>query len=188
MNNKRPVMTYVSEDARSILLEGEDTVSQKNRRAVIKPPPPNISRYRKQGPQNHISLAMSASSPNVYRNIVPNITPKRPGLLYSRRRPTSTPGLKTKPLKQKLLHHGKIHALGATEHYGRHSKRFKDQHAALEKSIDDSILMMSRVLPPEMVGTFYLNNFMKRKGPKAVNLIVEKLITGKQRQGFCMWK
>ena len=188
MNNKRPVMTYVSEDARSILLEGEDTVSQKNRRAVIKPPPPNISRYRKQGPQNHISLAMSASSPNVYRNIVPNITPKRPGLLYSRRRPTSTPGLKTKPLKQKLLHHGKIHALGATEHYGRHSKRFKDQHAALEKSIDDRILMMSRVLPPEMVGTFYLNNFMKRKGPKAVNLIVEKLITGKQRQGFCMWK
>ena len=119
----------------------------------------------------------------------PTTTSKTPSShqLSYRRRPSSTPGLKVtgKRNKSKIINKKmKI----TSRNFGINANKMRHAESRLSKDIDDRILQISRVLPPEMISTFFINNFMKKKGPQAVNLIVDRLITSKLRQAYSIWK
>jgi hypothetical protein len=77
--------------------------------------------------------------------------------------------------------------MGAVNKFQMNAKNMKKQESKLSKDIEDRMLQISRVLPPEMISSFYINNFMKKKGPGALKLIINALVTSKLRQGLDIW-
>ena len=163
--------TFVGSEVEDVLNERKRRSSRsrlpwkKRNRRIIRPPLPLMKPLHKK-----LDIATSTS---VWRNAIPspkpsayprssnNSTTAAKGQLLYRRRPSSTPGLKvekgskSKVIGQKIALHGKNFAANAD--------KMRNAENRISKEIDDRILQISRVLPPEMTSKFILNNFMRKR-------------------------